>query len=212
MRDFYALHDGQDAIGGAGTLFPAGSLLPVSDIPARHALMIDVMQDIVAGDEEFYGPYSEIMASNDVAGIDTDDHLFLPSYIPITQWDSNHLYYDTRPGEQRGCISFRSSDGGHLGIPQWSSLTLMLHDVRSAVVSGEPIGDWHPALADGVLDWNVLGSHATSGRSVEGPFSEQPDSTGQRVPSAFRAQPDVSNVWRASIIDPGPLPYGTGRK
>jgi cell wall assembly regulator SMI1 len=202
LRDFYALHDGQDDIAGKGTLLPAGSLLRVSDIPDRHAFLIDVMKDVVADDEDLYGPYSDIVASYDVAGIDTDDHLFLPSYIPISRWDSNHLFCDTRPGERRGCISFRSSDGGHLGIPQWSSLASMLHDIRSAVVSGEPIGDWHPVLADGTLDWDVRGP-ATAVKGV--------DSSHNGLPSAFRAQPDVGYVWRASVVDPGPMPYGTVR-
>ncbi|MCJ0894802.1 SMI1/KNR4 family protein [Rhodococcus sp. IEGM 1401] len=157
LREFFGLHDGQKEVGGAGLVVPAGRLLQVVEIPQRHSDMVEVMADIVATEPDMYdGTYAEIVDNLVEAGVEAEDHLFLPGYVPIAAWDSNLMYCDTRSGEMRGSVSYRSDDGGHLGVPTWPSLEAFVRDVRLAVTDQISIG-WHTAAVDnGVLDWDIV--------------------------------------------------------
>lgn len=157
LREFFGLHDGQNEVGGAGLVVPAGRLLQVVEIRQRHSDMVEVMADIVATEPDMYdGTYAEIVDNLIEAGVEAEDHLFLPGYVPIAAWDSNLMYCDTRSGEMRGSVSYRSDDGMHLGVPIWPSLEAFVRDVRLAVTDRISIGWYTAAVDNGVLDWDTV--------------------------------------------------------
>jgi len=156
LTEFFSLHNGQRDAPGMGSVLPTGRLIGVEEIVDNGNPMIEVMAELVADDVEYYeAAYPEIVASYANAGIDTDDHLFLPGYIPITKWDSNYTYCDARLGERRGCVSHRDKEGGHLGQPSWSSLTDMTIELRESLLTGRSVGWYTPRPVDGALHWEI---------------------------------------------------------
>ena len=157
LREFFTLHDGENDVGGAGSILPTGRLLSVGEIPDCHAMMIEVMAEIVADDPDGYEEsYEDLVSAAGTAGVDAEDHLFLPGYIPIAKWDSHYVFCDVRSGDLRGCVSHRGNEGDHMGMPQWKSLSHMIRAVRESVATGAALGWYEPRTLDGSLQWDIV--------------------------------------------------------
>ncbi|MGU3438450.1 SMI1/KNR4 family protein [Actinomycetes bacterium M1A6_2h] len=151
LREFYALHDGQQMPGGgywAGSALPTFVLVPLEEVVRWHKNLLDSPHSIDDLGEDW-----PVIIRAQQAG--ETAHMFIPSYVPFAEEgaDSSILYVDTRDGTHHGCVRHFAADSADEGSPAYPSLSDYIETVRRSLEHGTEHQELMPIIEDGILNW-----------------------------------------------------------
>jgi len=156
LREFHSCHGGQSA-DDFGELLPMSELFGLERMLAEHRMMVEISQQWIEHDPEYYSP----KGAADLAG--TEAGVFLPAYIPIGGADGWLFFCDTRPGPNNGCIRWWGKYEADPAGLSWPSIADMIRAVRvsitgdSALIELPGSAGWWPTNFDGNLTWHPGG-------------------------------------------------------
>ncbi|MCA1004859.1 SMI1/KNR4 family protein [Rhodococcus hoagii] len=151
VREFYALHDGQDTDGQdtAGTALPNLMLLSLDEVVTAHRPCRESLHDT----DDLDADWPAIARGQQAGEI---AHMFLDAYVPFAEDGAgDYRIVDTRSGEHRGCVRAFGWEGADEVGPQFPSLAEYVDSVRRSLETGEEHSYLVPRVEDGVLFWEV---------------------------------------------------------
>lgn len=151
LREFYALHDGQNAMNQgnwAGSALPGFILLSLDEVQQRHTSLLENPHRI-----DYLGDEWPAIIRAQKAGETAE--MFIGSYVPFAEEgaDSSTLYVDTRDGTHRGCVRHFAADSADEGSPDHPSVADYIDSVHRSLKDGTDFQELRPTVEDGILNW-----------------------------------------------------------
>ncbi|SEK37677.1 SMI1/KNR4 family protein [Rhodococcus maanshanensis] len=134
-----------------GSVLPDKFMLSLEDALERRSLMLEVWEDLVAADPDFYEPDAIARCEAQEAG--TTAYMYLPSFVVFASLDDYHYFVDTRAGSRRGCVTEYAHEAVDERGPRWDSISDLLAELASSLEQGTPFESWEPGVVDGALRW-----------------------------------------------------------
>lgn len=201
LREFFSLHDGQDAWLGerlAGTLLLDMELLSLDGMQFERSSWLESPHEIDDLGDEWPAAIAAQQAGETA-------HLFLPIYVPIAKDGAGGLcYIDTRSGPKQGCVRFFSAEAADEGGPAYDSLADYLDALRSSVESETEFDGLVPTFDDGALVWDLDRSNQPQPPLRPEPVVLRlPFGPVEFRPSQWSAEDDVVDldVVRRTVVD-----------
>lgn len=186
LREFFALHDGQDIAVGTdhyvGTLLPDLGLLSLEEVLYTHRSCRENLHPVDDLGEDWPG-----IARAQYAGETAE--MFLASYVPVAEDGAGDFrYVDTRAGHHQGCVRYFAAESADQGGPIFDSLTEYVDSVRRSVEAGSEHSGLVPTFYEGALIWEV-------------DFSERPGQEQAPAPTVLRLPFALTGFLPSQVTD-----------